>query len=139
MSARPLLCAAAALAVLAAAGCTGGDAPARPAADGGRVTDGSVRGGDVVGAAAALEDVRCAADGAGRWSLRGRIANGDREEHRYTVTASVVRSRGYTVLGARDVRVTVPGGGERGVVARHFATHRGEGLQCVTRTVRAAG
>ena len=136
------------VALVGLAGCSSGepDAPmssgpvtpavgsATPAPTGTTVAD---KGG--VGAHKDLTSPSCTVDAAGVWSFTGSVANPEKSAQRYTVELSVVDPNGWSVIGSKDVEVTVPAGKTAPVAAKAFFTEKKADAakhQCVTRVVR---
>ena len=92
-----------------------------------------------VGAHKDLAAPTCTADAKGVWNFSGSVANPEKSAQRYTVELSVVDPNGWSVVGSKDVEVTVPAGKTLPVTAAGFFTEAPAAAakhQCVTRVVR---
>ena len=114
-----------------------GDAAVAPQTPAPAGTTVDAQGG--VGAHKDLGQLTCKADASGTWSFSGTVANPTKTAQKYTVELSVVDPNGWSVIGAKDVEVTVPGGKSEPVAAKAFFTETSAAAakhQCVTRVVR---
>lgn len=120
--------------VLAAlTGCSGGDK--KPSAAGSTAAATSLQ---AKGAITSLKGAACKADAQGRWSLSGKVTNPAKNAQTYKVTASVVRNKGYAVVGSKVVTVKVPAGQTRSIAAANFATKVDKNLRCVIMATSAS-
>ncbi|MEP6797083.1 MAG: hypothetical protein ABI890_02995 [Lapillicoccus sp.] len=128
------LTAGSALAALALGGCSAGADEPEPAGGPGLT---SWTGTLPVPALAHLSDTRCQADARGTWSFRATVTNRDHVTLTYTVTASLVRHKDGTVVGARAMTTTLAAGESAHLAADSFFTGDPEGLVCVPTVVDA--
>lgn len=90
-----------------------------------------------MGAIKQLEKQSCTADKDGKWSFKGHLTNTQKTKQNFVVSASVVDSKTFTVMGRKDIKATLEPGKSQDVKADAFYTKKG-GVQCVLRVTRKA-